>query len=76
MPTTPDLTDAPWHKSTYSGNQGGCVEVADLDDGRVAVRDTKHHGQGPTLIFTPHEWDMFILGAKAGEFDRGQVSQP
>jgi Domain of unknown function (DUF397) len=69
MPTTPDLIDAPWHKSTYSGNQGGCVEVADLDDGRVAVRDTKQHGQGPILIFTSHEWSTFILGAKAGEFD-------
>lgn len=71
MPTTPDLIDTTtWRKSTYSGNQGGCVEVADLDDGRVAVRDTKQRGQGPILIFTSHEWNMFILGAKAGEFDR------
>jgi len=69
MPT-PDLIDATWRKSTYSGNQGGCVEIADLDDGHVAVRDAKQHGTGPILIFTPHEWDMFILGAKAGEFDR------
>jgi hypothetical protein len=70
MPTTPDLTRITWRKSTFSGLNGGCVEIADLDDGRVAVRDTKHNGSGPTLIFTPHEWDMFILGAKAGEFDR------
>jgi hypothetical protein len=68
MPT-PDLIGATWRKSTYS-SETACVEVADLDDGRVAVRDTKQHGSGPVLVFTPHEWDMFILGAKAGEFDR------
>jgi len=67
--STPDLIDVTWRKSTYSGDYA-CVEVANLDDGRVAVRDTKQQGQGPILIFTPHEWDMFILGAKAGQFDQ------
>jgi hypothetical protein len=66
-----ELSRAVWRKSTYSGNNGGCVEIAELDDGQVAVRDTKHDGHGPVLIFTPHEWDCFIQGAKAGEFDRG-----
>jgi hypothetical protein len=68
----PDLSRAHWRKSSYSMNDNACVEIADLEDGHVAVRDTKQHGSSPVLIFTPHEWDMFILGAKAGEFDRSR----
>ena len=31
-----------WHKSSYSNGSGGaCVEVADLDSGARAVRDSK-----------------------------------
>jgi hypothetical protein len=68
--TTPELGCAQWRKSSSSGNNG-CVEVANLDDGRVAVRDSKDHGDGPVLIFLPHEWQAFASGLKAGEFDRG-----
>ncbi|MBI3689035.1 MAG: DUF397 domain-containing protein [Actinobacteria bacterium] len=67
--SAPDLSRARWRKSTYSGNNGGCVEVAFLDGGQVAVRDTKQLGQGPVLVFTPPEWDAFLKGAKAEEFD-------
>jgi len=67
MPT-PDLMNVTWRKSTYSGNYA-CVEVADLDDGNVAVRDTKDKGNGPILFFTRNEWNAFIAGAKNGEFD-------
>lgn len=71
MPTTPDLIDTTtWRKSTYSGNQGGCVEVADLPDGSRAVRDSKASGAGwtgPGL----HErrMDRLHRGVKDGEFD-------
>jgi hypothetical protein len=47
----------------------GCVEVS-LQDGRTGVRDSKQHGAGPVLAFTDHEWDVFVAGVKAGEFDR------
>lgn len=47
---------------------GGCVEVAKLDDGRVAVRDGKNPDQ-PALIFSSGEWAAFLAGARAGEFD-------
>lgn len=59
-----------WRKSSYSGGeQGTCVEVADLPDGGRLVRDTKDQGRGPTLRFTADEWRAFLLGAKDGEFD-------
>lgn len=57
-----------WFKSTRSGNNGACVEVARLDD-TIGVRDTKDRGAGPILRFTPAEWEAFIAGAKGGEFD-------
>ena len=59
-----------WRKSTYSNNGGNCVEVACLDDGRVAVRDSKAGSAGPVLLFLAGEWDAFVRGMKAGEFDR------
>ena len=39
------------------------------DDGTIGVRDTKQHGEGPILVFHPGEWDAFIGGVRAGEFD-------
>jgi len=67
MPT-PELSRAQWRKSSYSMNDNACVEVAHLDDGRVAVRDTKDRGQGPILIFLPREWQAFTRGVANGEF--------
>jgi Domain of unknown function (DUF397) len=61
-----DLSSAEWHKSTFS-SANGCVEVAIQDDG-VAVRDTKDRN-GPVLVFTRHEWEAFVGGVLAGEFD-------
>jgi len=58
-----------WFKSTRSGNNGACVEVALLGDDAIGVRDTKAQGHGPILTFTRAEWDAFIGGAKDGEFD-------
>ena len=63
-----DLSGAQWRKSRHSNNEGACVEVAFLDGGRVGVRDSKDHGTGPALVFTPTEWAAFVHGVTAGEF--------
>lgn len=66
----PDFTRATWRKSTRSGDNGGqCVEVAFLD-AAVGLRDSKENGKGPILMFTPDEWDAFLVGTRDGEFRR------
>ena len=62
------LPGATWRKSTYSGVQGNCVEVAALADGGFAVRNSRFP-EGPALIFTAAELTAFVAGAKDGEFD-------
>ncbi|MDP8932411.1 MAG: DUF397 domain-containing protein [Actinomycetota bacterium] len=57
-----------WRKSRYSNPSGNCVEVAQLPDGKIAVRNSRHPG-GPTLIYTRAELAAFVHGAKDGEFD-------
>ncbi len=67
-PAVPGQT-ACWVKSSYSGPTGGnCVEVAFLNGGAVAVRNSRH-ADGPTLVFTRDEWQAFLSGARDGEFD-------
>lgn len=66
MPTL-DLARATWHKSARSGGQGNCVEVAGTPM-VIGVRDSKDPA-GPVLVFTRSEWQAFVDGVKAGEFD-------
>jgi hypothetical protein len=62
------LTGVTWIKSRRSGPTGGnCVEVAFLDGGEIAMRNSRHPS-GPALIFTRSEWDAFLGGARDGEF--------
>lgn len=58
--------------SSFCGS-GGCVEVAPLTSGAVAVRDSKYP-RLPSLLFTAEEWTDFVRGVKAGEFDPPQAS--
>jgi hypothetical protein len=64
-----DIARASWLKSSISAYNGSCFELARLVNDRVGVRDTKDKGSGPVLVFTRSEWDAFLTGAKAGEFD-------
>jgi Domain of unknown function (DUF397) len=53
-----------WRKSSYSGgNEGNCVEVAELPDGTRLVRDTKDRN-GPVLRFGAAAWRRFTTGIK------------
>lgn len=52
-----------WHKSSYSGGNGGdCVEVAETPEA-VLIRDTKHRDLGH-LDFSPTEWATFLANLK------------
>jgi hypothetical protein len=62
-----DLTGLHWFKSSASST-GGCVEIAHLPEGGVAVRDTKDRAK-TAHVFNRHEWECFLIGAKNGEFD-------
>ncbi|MFI7646493.1 DUF397 domain-containing protein [Micromonospora sp. NPDC049460] len=55
--TSATLTAARWHKSSHSGDEGACVEMAMLP-GTVAVRDSKDPS-GPALLFPPAAWAVF-----------------
>jgi Domain of unknown function (DUF397) len=64
----PADTAVTWTKASGSSNNGGCVEVASIDD-MVAVRDSKNP-DGPPLFFTRREIAYFLDAVKAGEFDQ------
>ena len=63
-----DLTTATWRKASLSASKNECVEVAFLDGGSVAVRDSKNP-EGPALVFTQAEWRALVGGVRKGEFD-------
>ncbi|MFD7899321.1 DUF397 domain-containing protein [Streptomyces sp. NPDC059743] len=56
-----------WVKSSYSGQNGDCVEVAALPAGGHALRDSKNP-HGPVLLLGPGQWSAFVSGVTAGEF--------
>ncbi|MFD8260645.1 DUF397 domain-containing protein [Streptomyces griseoluteus] len=55
-----DLTNARWHKSSYSNGDGGnCVEVAGGVPGAVPVRDSKVE-DSPVLLLSASAWANFL----------------
>ena len=61
-------SDPQWIKSSLSFSNGNCVEVADLVDGSIGVRNSRDRA-GAVLRFTSDEWHAFIGGVRNGEFD-------
>jgi hypothetical protein len=52
-----------WKRSSYSGSEGNCVEVARLAGHGRAVRDSKDV-EGPSLRFGSGQWREFIARIK------------
>ena len=52
-----------WKRSSFCGNSS-CVEIVDTGS-YVHIKDKENY----TVSFTREEWDAFIKGVKAGEFD-------
>ncbi|WP_444962771.1 DUF397 domain-containing protein [Nocardiopsis sp. M1B1] len=60
-----ESTPSNWHKSSYSGNQGGhCVEVADTNRA-VHVRDTQNRALGH-LSFPNSDWGALLSSLRGG----------
>ncbi|MFH8340681.1 DUF397 domain-containing protein [Streptomyces sp. AM6-12] len=57
-----------WQKARVSQGAGACVEMRKLNDGQVAVRNSRFP-DGPALVFTALEVEALLSGVKGGEFD-------
>ena len=55
------MTELQFRKSSYSGQDQNCVEVAELPCG-AAIRDSKHPDAGH-LPFPATEWTGFLCAA-------------
>ncbi|MFI9323976.1 DUF397 domain-containing protein [Kitasatospora aureofaciens] len=66
------MTRPTFKKSTYSGGDVNCVEVAILDGNSCYIRDSKDPA-GPMLEFDRAAHISFVNAVAAGEFDFGLV---
>ncbi|GAT81160.1 hypothetical protein STXM2123_1861 [Streptomyces sp. F-3] len=56
---TPDLSDAKWRSSTYSGGNNECLELAHGVPAFAPVRDSKCPA-GPVIRFSRDAWRAFL----------------
>lgn len=63
-----DLSGVRWQRGSQAADpDAGHLEIAFVDE-HIAMRNSADP-DGPVLVFTPAEWDAFVLGAKDNEFD-------
>jgi hypothetical protein len=65
--TTKFTTNLTWRKSSHSGGNGACVEIAVPGAAVIAVRDSKDP-EGPQLHFSNEAWAAFAAAAGSGAF--------
>ncbi|WP_298178931.1 DUF397 domain-containing protein [Saccharomonospora sp.] len=71
-----DLSSVSWHRlpgSPRDDRAGSALEYAFVthsDTTTYAVLRQGAGSDGAVLVFTPSEWDAFLLGVRDGEFDR------
>lgn len=63
-----DLGSVTWVKSRRSNPSGNCVQLAVVDRGRVAMRDSKDP-TGPALVFDFGSVADWVRDLKAGQYD-------
>ncbi|MGX1883044.1 DUF397 domain-containing protein [Streptomyces sp. NPDC055287] len=63
VPSSTDLHGARWRRSSRSTGMNNCVETARLDDGLLAVRDSKYVTR-PALLFGADTWMSFLSGVR------------
>ena len=61
-----DNNSLTWRKSSHSGANGACVEVAVPGEAMIAVRDSKDP-QGPALCFSADAWSAFVAAAAGSD---------
>jgi Domain of unknown function (DUF397) len=60
-------SESEWFKSSYSGQNGSCVEARFRADGDVDLRDSKDP-EGPSYTFPAAAWTAFVAAVKSGRF--------
>jgi Domain of unknown function (DUF397) len=63
-----ELDGAVWRKSQRSNSQGACVEIARLDEGTIAMRNSRDP-QGTALVYPADAVRALVSAVRSGEFD-------
>jgi hypothetical protein len=67
VPSSTDLPEVLWLRSSYSTGANNCVETARPDAGPwaglLAVRDSKDPA-GPAVLFSPESWTEFTAALR------------